>query len=66
MKIKTKKLLLLIAENFIEFGRLSFAGFVIGGVLSSSSDKILIIMIGAISSIVPVTAGILIKTIYET
>jgi hypothetical protein len=62
MTKKAKKLLILFAENFIEFGRLSFAGFVIGGILSDSPNKILIIAVGAACSVTPILAGILMKT----
>ena len=65
MTKKQKKLLVLAAENLVEFGRLSFAGFVIGGILSESESKILIIALGAVCSITPILTGILMKTYLE-
>jgi hypothetical protein len=65
MKKKQKKLLVLVAENLIEFGKLSFAGFVIGGVLSESPNKFMVITIGAVCSAAPVLIGILALTFLE-
>jgi hypothetical protein len=62
---KIKKLLRLIADNLIEFGKLSFAGFVIGGILSDNQDKMVIVTVGIFSSVVPVVVGILVKTYLE-
>ncbi|MDR2813640.1 MAG: hypothetical protein LBB79_03150 [Prevotellaceae bacterium] len=65
MPERRKKLLILVAENLIEFGKLSFAGFVIGGVLSESPNKFMIITIGAVCSVAPVLIGILALTFLE-
>ncbi|GHT13927.1 hypothetical protein AGMMS4956_10870 [Bacteroidia bacterium] len=61
MNKKTKKTFDLLADNLMELGRLAFAGFVIGGFLSDSPDKFLLIAYGSIFSVLFITSGILIK-----
>jgi hypothetical protein len=57
--------LTIVAENLIEFGKLSFAGFVIGGVLSDVPGRAAIIFAGIFGSIAPMVAGILVKIYLE-
>ncbi|GHT68699.1 hypothetical protein FACS189452_08820 [Bacteroidia bacterium] len=58
---KTIKTFDLIADNLMEFGRLAFAGFVVGGFLSDNPDKFLLITYGGSFSLLFITIGILIK-----
>ncbi|MDR1226265.1 MAG: hypothetical protein LBK47_05125 [Prevotellaceae bacterium] len=50
----------IIADNFIELGRLLFAGVVIGGIVGET-DKMEIIILGGIACAVFIAFGILLK-----
>jgi hypothetical protein len=60
-----KRVRINVADNMIEIGRLTFAGLVIGGLLSSDPNWVVWLICGSVCSASMLVWGIILKSKYD-